>query len=124
MEKEVFAERLAQSMAGSAESILRYAEKPPGRGVTAQRRALADWLATFDAEGRERLLQLVGEGVHAGVFGTLCVLDHVRAVEDAEERGTFTLSHTSPAGETVVLNPDSGEMLHDLYNHFSRQSAT
>ncbi len=120
MDKETFAERLALSEASTAKGLLAGAQNPVGRGVSAQRKALAAWLAGLDDQSRTWLLQMVEEGVHAGAFGVLCVLDHVRFLEDRGEKGTFTLTYTAPSGEQTQLNPDSGEMLHDLYNWYSR----
>ncbi|QFT59500.1 hypothetical protein FIU94_11760 [Sulfitobacter sp. THAF37] len=122
MDKNTFAERLAQSMAGTSDGILKYAQQPVGRGVSAARKARAQWMSELDEAQRPWLHQLVEEGVHAGVFGVLCVLDHVRSLEDVGEKGTFTLTYTSPSGEQTQINPESGEMLHDLYNWFSRDA--
>lgn len=124
MEKETFAKRLAQSMAGTSDGILNYAQHPVGRGVSAERKARASWMAELDDESRKWLHQLVEEGVHSGVFGVLCVLDDVRFLEDREDKGTFTLTYTSPSGEQTQINPEIGEMLHDLYNRFSRDAKT
>ncbi|WP_167803280.1 hypothetical protein [Pseudoroseicyclus tamaricis] len=109
-------------MARTPDSILGLAERPVGRGVSAERKARASWLAGLDEGSRQWIHQLVDEGVHAGVFGVLCVLDHVRFLEDGEDKGTFTLTHTSPSGEQTQINPDQGEMLHDLYNAYRRSA--
>ncbi|WP_138919506.1 hypothetical protein [Oceanicola sp. S124] len=118
----MFTKQLARSMARTSGGILQHAQHPTGRGVSAERKARASWLAEMDGESRQRLQQLVEEGVHAGVFGVLAVLDHVRFLEDGAEKGSFTLTYTAPSGEQTQINPDRGEMLHDLYNGF-RQSA-
>lgn len=122
MDKETFARRLAQSMARTSGGILKHAQHPAGRSVSAERKARASWIAEMDGESRQRLHQLVEEGVHAKVFGVLAVLDHVRFLEDREENGSFTLTQTAPSGEQTQINPDRGEMRHDLYNEFSRDA--
>lgn len=122
MDKTMFARQLARSMAGTSDGILKYAEHPVGRGVSAERKARASWIATLDDDRRRWLHQLVEEGAHSGVFGVLCVLDHVRFLEDAEEKGSFTLIYTSPSGAQTQINPEEGEMLHDLFNGFSRDA--
>lgn len=55
------------------------------------------------------------EFVDAAVFGFLCVIDGVRA---AGEDGTVVKYelYGKKGDETVRLNPDRGEFLHDLYN--------
>ncbi|SLN59512.1 hypothetical protein AQS8620_02656 [Aquimixticola soesokkakensis] len=122
MDKETFARRLALSMAGTSDGILKYAEHPAGRGVSVERKARAGWMAELDDESRQWLHQLVEEGVHAGVFGVLCILDHVRFIEDIGEKGSFNLTYTSPFGAQTQINPEEGEMLHDLFNGFSRDA--
>ncbi|KUP95076.1 hypothetical protein [Tritonibacter horizontis] len=122
MDKETFAKRLAQSMTHTSESLVAGAQHPTGRGVSAERSALAAWLHGLDDEGRKWVHHLVDEGVHAGVFGLLCVLDHVRFVEDGDQKGSFTLTYTAPTGAQTQINPDKGEMLHDLYNGLRREA--
>ena len=48
------------------------------------------------------------------VFGFLCVLDGVRAVENGPDKGTFELRYLKDG--SVLLNPQDEAMLHDLYN--------
>lgn len=123
MNKDAFVEALtAAAYDGGrvAGDILRGAEHPVGRGVSAERKARAAWLAGLDEESRARVRQLVDEGVHAGVFGVLAVLDGVRAIEDGAVAGKLVLSHVARDGTETPLNPESGEMLHDLFNWYSR----
>lgn len=122
MDKEMFARLLARSMAGTSDGIVKYAEHPVGRGVSADRKARAGWIAGLDDESRQWLHQLVEEGVHAGVFGVLCILDHVKFLEDIGEKGSFNLTYTSPSGAQTQINSEEGEMLHDLFNGFSRDA--
>ena len=107
---------------GVGAGILRLAEHPVGRGNRAEKQARAAWMAGLDAESRAMVAKLVDEGVHAGIFGVLCVLDGVRAIEDPEDRGDLSLTYTDADGQTV-LNSDDGEMLHDIFNGLPRDIA-
>lgn len=121
MDKETFTKQLAQSIARTSGGVLKYAQHPADRSVSAERKARASWLAEMEDESRRWVHQLVEEDVCTGVFGVLCMLDHVRFLEDHEGKGTFTLTYTTPSGEQTQINPGRGEMLHDLYNEFSRE---
>ncbi|WP_238364813.1 hypothetical protein [Mesobacterium pallidum] len=99
------------------QGILAHAANPPGRGVTPEARARAGWLADLDPESRTWLEQLVSEGVAAGLHKACCLLDGVAAIEDGPDKGHLVLTHVAADGTETRLNPESGEMLHDLFDH-------
>lgn len=120
MEKTRFAHILAAEARRVPGGILALAAQPPGRGVTPEARARAGWLADLDPESRTWLEQLVAEGVAAGLHRACCILDGVSAIEDGPDKGRLDLTHVAADGTRTCLNPDSGEMLHDLFSHHVR----
>ncbi|SFG87234.1 hypothetical protein SAMN05518865_1215 [Duganella sp. CF458] len=100
---------------GAAEGVLSMAENPPGRGVTTEAKARAQWLKSLSHHDREQVLKLVEEGVDSAIFGLLCVIDGVRAVEDCGDKGSFEL-HYVKHGLSTPLNPENLIFLHDLFN--------
>lgn len=122
MDKTAFARAVTQAAYRKVgDGILDHWAHPVGRGQRQMKQARADWIATLDDPSRAMLRDLVDEAVHAGVFGVLCVLDGVRAIEDGPERGGLTLTHHDADGRVTQLNAEAGEMLHDLFNGFSRE---
>jgi hypothetical protein len=76
--------------------------------------ALSRWYHSLAPDDKAYLTQAMALGVHAAVFGFLAVIDGVRSV--ADRPGALKLElHAVDEGERSRLNPDSGEMLHDLY---------
>ena len=52
---------------------------------------------------------------HHAVFGMLCVLDGVRAIEDEADKGSLRLTY-SKNGQTKLLSPSDSDLLHDILN--------
>ena len=68
---------------------------------------------TLSAQDRTSLQSVVEKSVDSAIFGFLCVLDGVRAIEDGETKGNLELWYKG--GEDCLLNNDDSEYLHDLY---------
>lgn len=90
------------------------AENPPGRKISEGQKVRAEWLHSLNTDERRFLKSVVSEAVDQAIFGFLCMLDGVRAVEDGSDQGKFELWYSN--GESVLLNSETGTMLHDLYN--------
>jgi len=88
---------------------------PPGRKPSQQITERAEWYRSLDDEQRRILAGLIGDAVHNAIFGFLCVLDGIRAVENGVVKGRFELQYLKE-GSTTVLNPPNEIMLHELYN--------
>jgi len=58
------------------------------------------------------LLKVVRESVTSSVFGMLCILDGVRAIEN-EDKGELKLYYER-SGKSTLINDNSKVMLHDL----------
>jgi hypothetical protein len=58
---------------------------------------------------------LIKEGIDDALFGLFCIIDGVRAVEDAPDKGRYEL-HYVKNGQSTSLNPGNSPLLHDLYN--------
>jgi hypothetical protein len=52
--------------------------------------------------------------VDRAIFGFLCVLDGVRAIEGARDKGRLVLFYDRES--RVLLNNPDDEYLHDIYN--------
>jgi hypothetical protein len=61
------------------------------------------------------VLEIVKESVETSVFGFLCVLDGVRAIEDDEIKGRLDLFYDKAGNQQLLNNPEE-EYLHDLFN--------
>lgn len=99
---------------GAIADVLSVTENPPGRKVSQQFKARAEWYRSLPDEHREFVKSIVSDAVDSALFGFLCVLDGVRAVEESSDKGKFELRYLKD--ESVLLNSQDGDMLHDLYN--------
>ncbi len=62
---------------------------------------------------------VITSAVDCSFFGLFTVIDGISFIEDGPDKGDFELYYARH-NERVRLNPERGEMLHDLYNWFSR----
>lgn len=86
---------------------------PPGKSPLEELLNLSKWFNSLSIEDKEMAEKLVREAVHTSVFGFLCVLDGVRAIEDTYEKGKLLLYYEKN-NERVLLNDPDEEYLHDL----------
>lgn len=96
--------------------ILDYYRNPPGRGVSAERRAMAAWLNGLSDEDRARIAFLMADQRQAAVFSVLAFLDDGEQYRDGEVVGELRLEHHDKDGTVTHLNDFKGEDLHDLFN--------
>lgn len=114
MNSEQFVDVIRKVVSEStAEGVISVLNSPPGRRPRAELMAMSAFWHTASGEQKEMINQIVNLAVDNAVFGFLCVLDGVRAIEDSEDKGTLSLVWRKD-DETVVLNQD--ENLHDYYN--------
>lgn len=94
--------------------IISVTENPPGRKPSQHLKTRSEWYKTLSDEQKEIVRAIVSDSVDTALFGLLCVIDGVRAIDDSPEKGTLELFYSK--GEAQLLNPPDGLMLHDLYN--------
>jgi hypothetical protein len=87
--------------------------RPPGRAPEEKLNTLSKWFNNLNDADRNMVMQVVKESVQTSVFGFLCVLDGVRAIEDGEEKGKLDLYYEKDE-KLTLLNNQSDEYLHDL----------
>jgi hypothetical protein len=113
MKKEEFINAIKQVVIedsiNSMESIL---VKPPGRSPQKKAIMLSEWFNRLDNQNIEFIKQVIRESIETGIFGFLCVLDGVRAIEN-EEKGNLLLYYKKNDTE-VLLNDPNEDYLHDL----------
>ena len=92
---------------------LRVLQQVPGRRPTAEVTENSVWYQSLNDQQRARLSSIVRHAGDQAVFGFLCVMDGVRAIENGKEKGHLELLHIKD--KATILNPSDGPMLHDLY---------
>ena len=116
MNQEQFVEALrSEVLEASVAGVLGQLRQPAGRRPSEELRRLSAWfnaLSDSDKVAVEDVARLVS---HAAVFGLLCVLDGVRAIEDEPDQGSFLVVYRRGESE-VPLNGPGQDLLHDLLN--------
>ncbi len=97
----------------SVKSIESYLLKPPGREPQKQIVELSNWVNNLKPEDKDMMMKIVKESVETSVFGFLCVLDGIRAIEDSKIKGRLILSYEKQ-GNLVLLNDPDEDYLHEL----------
>jgi hypothetical protein len=98
---------------GAAEAVMSVLQAPPGRRPPKDMMERSKWYNSLD-DGQKRILSsIVLDAANHAVFGFLCEIDGVRSIENPGEKGRLELRHVKPA--SVLLNPPSGPMLHELW---------
>jgi len=88
--------------------------QPTGRRPHPKDIALSNWYISLNNADKEMVLDVVRRTTDMVVFGFLCVLDGVKAIEDGKNKGKLSLYYNK--GETNVhLNGREEDFLHDLW---------
>jgi hypothetical protein len=98
---------------GAASDVLSVLETPPGRAPPEELRERSDWFNALDDNQKKMVSSVILDAVDRTVFGFLCVIDGVRAIDDGEKKGVLELRYVNDG--SVLLNAPDGEMLHDLW---------
>jgi hypothetical protein len=98
---------------GAVSEELGVLKKPPGRRPSENLKENSGWYNTLDDEQKRILSAVLYDVVDRAVFGVLCVLDGVRAIENDDDKGRLELRYVKNG--SVLLNSPDGEMLHELW---------
>ena len=110
---DILKEVVRNSSVKSVETTLEYV---PGRSPDRRLVELSTWYHSLAERDKYFLRQVVAESVDSALFGFLCVLDGVRAVEPDGNSGDFEVRYHRN-GDSIVLSPnEEAGYLHDLYN--------
>jgi len=96
----------------SIRSVQENLYRPPGRKPAEELRIQSEWYNKLNDYDKQILIQIITESIDSAVFGFLCVLDGVRAIENVE-KGKLRLYYEK-GGEQNLLNDEHSEMLHKL----------
>jgi hypothetical protein len=88
-------------------------EDPPGRRPSPALVELSQWFLGLQATDRQFVIRAMQEVADSTLFGVLCVLDGVRAIESEHDKSEFTVS-AARGGVVSVIAPGE-EFLHDMY---------
>jgi hypothetical protein len=83
---------------------------PPGGSAWPNDGRRSEWFNSLSSEDQGMVAEIVRSSIFAAVFGFCCVLDGVRAFDDAH--GSPVLTYVSPTGGQLVLNAPQGPELH------------
>jgi len=113
-------------MKAAAKDVIRILECPPGRKPAPELTALSEWWQDLDENDRSYARMLATEVSHAAVFGFLCVIDGVRAIEDDPNKGNLELAFNKDGERTVISSVHFGDglLLHELLNSESWRDDT
>ncbi len=85
---------------------------PPGRKPAPELVKLSEWYLSLSTDGQENVAAAMRQAADATLFGVLCVIDGVRAVEPVGAKSQFVLTAKRLGAEsTISPGPD---LLHDL----------
>jgi hypothetical protein len=98
---------------GAASEVMTVRQKPPGMRPSEDLVNRSNWYNSLDDDQRRILSSIVLDAANRAVFGFLCVIDGVRAIENEGEKGRLELRHVKNG--SVLLNPPEGTMLHDFW---------
>jgi hypothetical protein len=100
---------------GTIRDVVKTMTKPPGRNPNQKIVELSNWYNNLPQADQDYAKQMIEDSIDQSIFGFLCILDGVRAVDDSFEKGTFELYYVKE-NEKTLLNDPNKEFLHDLYN--------
>ena len=98
----------------AVEDIISTLESPPGRKPSKELIDLSNFYNSQSDEAKKFINQIIKCAADNTLFGILCVIDGVRAMEGDEDKGQLALTYHKDNKTPVVLNENKD--LHDLYN--------
>jgi len=109
-----FVDALAETCRDSAVAdVTALLERPPGRKVPTELKELSSWYNSLTHEQQTRTAAVMRLVADSTLFGVLCVLDGVRAVESSSDKSSFRL--TASKGKVSKVLAPGPEFLHDIY---------
>ena len=113
MDSQQFVELLRTLVRDSAASEeLSILQDPPGKRPSPDVQERSKWYHSLDENQKRILSSVILDVADRAVFGFLCVLDGVRAIENSN-RGRLELRYVND--KATLLNAPDGEMLHELW---------
>src|SRR5258708_39677529 len=113
MDAKQFVDRIRTTVRdGVVSEELNVLRDPPGRRPSSGLQEQSKWFNSLSESDKEILSSIILDVADRAVFGFLCVLDGVRAIEDGSDRGHLELRHVKT--NSILLNSSEGEMLHEL----------
>jgi len=99
-----------KSAVDSTKELLR---DPPGRSPSEKLKEMSAWYSKLAPEDRTVVDEIINESATSAVFGFLCVLDGVRAIEDGKDKGTLKLFYEGK-DNSILVNDRTQFGLHEL----------
>jgi hypothetical protein len=87
---------------------------PPGRRPSPKLLRLSKWFHQLGPENQAVLADALNDAAEGAVFGLLCILDGVRAIENGPDKGRLELYYVN-GDQKVLLNDPAEEELHNLF---------
>jgi hypothetical protein len=116
MDREYFISYLNESRKSIVEDLMSIYEKPPGRKPHQKLLEISKFYHSLSKEeDKEAFKKALDDAACTSIFGILCILDHVRFLEDTEEKTTFEL-YAVKEEKRILLNEFEDEPLHDMFN--------
>lgn len=114
MNANEFVDVLSIAVKNSAvEDTISILDSPPGRKPSKELIELSRFYNSQDDKGKECINKIIKLTANDALFGILCVIDGVRAIEDDRNKGELVLIYQKDNKKTVLnVNRD----LHDIYN--------
>ncbi|MDY7223746.1 hypothetical protein [Halalkalibacterium halodurans] len=121
MNKEEFVNYVKSHIRDEAkEGLIQKLEKPPGRKPREKLVAQSQWFNNLRPEDKEMISQIIHESIDEALFGLLCALDGVSAI-DEDPDSELKLIYKNKDKEKL-LNDAETEYLHDIYNHLTQDN--
>ena len=114
MNREEFVMRMFEkAVISSVAACVKTLRQPAGRKPQASLVEASQWFNELADSDRAFVERCVKRGAEMALFSVFTVLDGVSFIEDAGSKGDFEL-YFRKDGERVLLNPQDGELLHEM----------
>lgn len=114
MNQKYFVEITKKIVAEQAvQDIIENLKCPPGKNPSKESSELSLFYNELTDEEKQKLREIIEQAAETTLFGMLCVLDGVRAIESGEDKGSLELWFRKD-NSTMLLNDPDEDFLHDL----------
>ena len=115
MNSEKFVEIIRKVLVNDSEtSVISNLEEPPGRKPSQELVEMSNRYNQLNENDKTAVGKIIKESVETAIFGFLCILDGVSAIEN-ENKGELKLYYENKDVQVLLNDPDE-EFLHDIFN--------
>ncbi len=116
MDRETFVKKIKEVLLDqSMDELINFYQSPPGRKPREKIVEISNFFNELNQHDQSMIKKIISDTIQSTIFGFLCILDHVRFLEDTNKKSTIKL-YINDGEKDTLINDANDEPLHDIFN--------